>query len=79
MEQSIHFGVRGHANSRPALRVLRVGKLGTSSVRYEIGLFEAGEAMSAACGHFVHVYVDTDQRGTVPVPLEIQKALEKLV
>lgn len=26
MEQSIHFGVRGHANSRPALRVLRVGK-----------------------------------------------------
>lgn len=26
MEQSIHFGVRGHANSRPASRVLRVGK-----------------------------------------------------
>ena len=26
MEQSIHFGVRGHANSRLATRVLRVGK-----------------------------------------------------
>lgn len=26
MEQSIHFGVHGHANSRPASRVLRVGK-----------------------------------------------------
>ena len=26
MEQSIHFGVRGHANSRPDSRVLRVGK-----------------------------------------------------
>ena len=26
MEQSIHLGVRGHANSRLATRVLRVGK-----------------------------------------------------
>jgi acyl-CoA thioester hydrolase len=34
---------------------LRVAKLGTSSVRYEIGLFAAGEAAPAAQGHFVHV------------------------
>ncbi|HKH11041.1 MAG TPA: acyl-CoA thioesterase, partial [Rubrobacter sp.] len=34
---------------------LRVGKLGNSSVRYEIGLFRQGEADPAAAGHFVHV------------------------
>ena len=34
MEQSIHFGVRGHANSRLATRVLRAGKrlVGRASV-----------------------------------------------
>src|SRR5512140_2368923 len=37
---------------------LRVAQLGASSVRYEIGLFAAGEPLTAARGHFVHVYVD---------------------
>ena len=37
---------------------LRVGKLGSSSVRYEIGLFRNDENLAAAQGHFVHVYVD---------------------
>jgi acyl-CoA thioester hydrolase len=36
---------------------LRVGKLGTSSVRYEIGLFRGDDAECAATGHFVHVFV----------------------
>src|SRR5262245_729342 len=37
---------------------LRVTRLGSSSVRYEVGLFHEGEAQAAAQGHFVHVYVD---------------------
>ena len=46
---------------------LRVGAIGSSSVSYEIGLFEAGEDKAAACGRFVHVYVDRESR--TPKPL----------
>jgi len=41
---------------------LRVAHLGSSSVRYEIGLFAQGEPLTAACGHFIHVYVDRQTR-----------------
>ncbi|WP_250476004.1 thioesterase family protein [Caballeronia sp. GAFFF1] len=41
---------------------LRVSKVGTSSVRYEIGLFREGSVSPAAQGHFVHVYVDRKGR-----------------
>jgi acyl-CoA thioester hydrolase len=37
---------------------LRVGKLGKSSVRYEIGIFKQGDEAPAAVGYFVHVFVD---------------------
>jgi acyl-CoA thioester hydrolase len=37
---------------------IRVGRIGGSSVRYEIGIFAAGAAETAARGHFIHVYVD---------------------
>ena len=37
---------------------LRIGKLGNSSVRYEIGLFGQGEDIARTEGHFVHVFVD---------------------
>ena len=39
-----------------------------SSVRYEIGIFAAGAAETAAHGHFVHVYVDRATRRPVPLP-----------
>lgn len=57
---------------------IRVAKLGTSSVRYEIGLFAQGEAMSAAVGHFVHVYVDKTSRRPVALPAALRAALEPL-
>ncbi len=44
---------------------IRVARVGQSSVRYEVGLFAQGEPTAAACGHFVHVYVDRDQRRPV--------------
>jgi len=58
---------------------LRVAKLGASSVRYEIGLFGGGEAMTAACGHFVHVYVDRETRRPAPLPAPLIQTLQGLL
>lgn len=57
---------------------LRVAHLGTSSVRYEIGLFGQGERQCAAAGHFVHVYVDRASRRPVPLPGALRQALSPL-
>jgi acyl-CoA thioester hydrolase len=58
---------------------LRVGHLGRTSVRHEIGLFRAGEAEPAASGHFIHVFVDRATRRPAPIPDGIRAALERLV
>jgi acyl-CoA thioester hydrolase len=58
---------------------LRVGKLGNSSVRYELGIFKQGETAAAATGYFVHVFVDRETRRAVSVPAGIRAALERLV
>ena len=57
---------------------LRVARLGTSSVRYEVGLFLQGEAMTVAKGHFIHVYVDRETRRPTAVPAPLKKVLEAL-
>lgn len=57
---------------------IRVAHVGKSSVRYEIGLFEAGEPLSAASGHFVHVYVDRQERRPTNLPEAFLQALSKL-
>ncbi|QJW84815.1 acyl-CoA thioesterase [Ramlibacter terrae] len=57
---------------------LRVASLGKSSVRYEVGLFLQGEEMTVAKGHFVHVYVDRDERRPVALPADLQRVLEAL-
>lgn len=57
---------------------LRVAHLGQSSVRYEVGLFAEGEARAAACGHFVHVYVDRNTRRPVPLPEKLKTTLETI-
>ena len=58
---------------------LRVAKLGNSSVRYEIGLFAAGEHEPAATGHFVHVWVERAANRPTPVPAAIRAALAPLL
>jgi len=58
---------------------LRVGKLGNSSVRYEIAIFKDGEDTAAAAGHFVHVFVDRRTDRPTPVPAAIRRALEKII
>ncbi|WP_066271577.1 acyl-CoA thioesterase [Hydrogenophaga palleronii] len=57
---------------------LRVAHLGSSSVRYEVGLFAEGEDLAAACGHFVHVYVNRETRRPVPLPDRLKNTLENL-
>jgi acyl-CoA thioester hydrolase len=47
---------------------LAVSRIGTSSICYDIGIFGAGGAQTAACGHFVHVYVDRRTRRPAPLP-----------
>jgi acyl-CoA thioester hydrolase len=57
---------------------LRVSKLGTSSVHYEIGLFRSGSGDPAAIGRFVHVFVNRDDRRPVPIPDPLRTALAAL-
>ena len=57
---------------------LRVGRLGNTSVRYEIGLFRQGEDDPAATGYFVHVYVDRASRKPVPLPDALRGVLAPL-
>jgi acyl-CoA thioester hydrolase len=54
---------------------LRVERIGTSSVRYEIGIFKEGAELASADGHFVHVYVDRETRRPVPVPEAVRAVL----
>src|SRR5205085_6342843 len=58
---------------------LRVARIGSSSVRYEVGLFLQGGAATVAKGHFVHVYVERASRRPVPLPAPLKKVLEDLL
>jgi acyl-CoA thioester hydrolase len=63
---------------RPVTAGLRVAELGRSSVRYEIGLFDADAHEPAAEGWFVHVFVDRGSRRPVAIPDPIRAALAAL-
>lgn len=57
---------------------LRVAHMGRSSVRYEVGLFAQGEPLTAARGHFIHVYVDRATRRPAALPGKLKSVLEAL-
>ncbi|TLX54539.1 acyl-CoA thioesterase [Stutzerimonas nosocomialis] len=57
---------------------LRVGKLGNSSVQYELAIFKAGEEQACAAGRFVHVFVDRASNRPVPIPARLREALVAL-
>ncbi|MEE8188288.1 MAG: thioesterase family protein [Kiloniellales bacterium] len=57
---------------------LRVGRLGKTSVTYEVGLFKRGEAEAAAQGHFVHVFVERKAMTPVPIPEPMRAALARI-
>lgn len=58
---------------------IRVARIGTSSVRYEVGLFRNERDVVAAEGHFVHVYVDRITRRPSPIPERLRKVLREIL
>ena len=57
---------------------LRVGKLGNSSVTYELAIFKRGESSAVAAGSFTHVFVERETQRPTPIPDRIRGALQKL-
>lgn len=57
---------------------IRVGRLGSSSVRYEVGLFRNEDELAAAEGFFIHVYVDRQTRRPQALDDAMRKALQAL-
>lgn len=55
---------------------IRVARLGSTSVRYEVGLFRNDDNRAAADGFFVHVYVDRETRRPAPLDAGLRRALE---
>jgi acyl-CoA thioester hydrolase len=55
---------------------IRVAKIGTSSVRYEVGLFRNGAETASAEGYFIHVYVDRATRRPKALSTSLRSALE---
>jgi len=63
---------------RPVEVGIAVDHMGSSSVRYRVGVFDVGHASTAAHGEFTHVYVDRETRRPVPVTDEWRERLETL-
>ena len=67
------------------LVALRVERIGTTSITYDLGLFGIDDpcdhqrARIAARGRWVHVYVDRKTRRPTPVPASVRAALQPYV
>jgi len=55
---------------------VRVGHLGTSSIRHEVGVFREDSEVAAAEGYFVHVCVDAVTRRPAPMPDHWRQVLQ---
>lgn len=58
---------------------LRVGKLGNSSVQYELAVFREGQMQACAAGRFVHVFVERESNRPVAIPQVLRQAMEGLL
>ncbi len=56
---------------------LRIVKLGSSSVTYELGVFTPGRELCHARGNYVHVYVDPATRRPIQMPQRHREALSR--
>lgn len=57
---------------------LKVVKLGTSSVTYEVAIFRADQDRAAAVGSFTHVYVDRSTNRPTGIPADVRRVLAAL-
>lgn len=77
----VETGCRYHAPAafpEPLEAGLRVARLGTSSVTYEVAIFRRGGARAIAEGRFTHVYVDRETRRPTALPEDWRAALSAL-
>lgn len=57
---------------------LRVGRLGNSSVTWELAVFRRGETEAIAAGHFTHVFVMRDEQRPTAIPASVREAMQRL-
>ena len=58
---------------------LRISKIGNSSVRYELGIFNKDNETARATGFIVDVFVDATTEKPVTIPDEFRQAMESLL
>ena len=54
---------------------LRLGRLGRSSVRWELAVFRGDAEAASAEGFYVHVHVDPQTRRPIPIPDDVRDAI----
>ena len=57
---------------------LRIIKIGTSSVTYDVGIFKNNETEASARGSFVHVYVDKKMRKPICISDKMKHKLNNI-
>jgi acyl-CoA thioester hydrolase len=58
---------------------MRVARLGSSSVRWELALFREGADFASAEGLMVHVHVSRETRRPAPIPTELRAAFNPVL
>lgn len=53
-----------------------IGKIGNSSLRYELAIFKQGQTQAAAQGHMIHVFVDRVHRKSTSIPQPFKEVLQ---
>lgn len=78
---AVESGCRHHASAAYPDVIhagVRVGRVGTSSIRYEVGLFRNDEDQACAEGFFVHVMVARQTMRPVAVPEDLRAFVEAM-
>ncbi|WP_062228600.1 acyl-CoA thioesterase [Aureimonas frigidaquae] len=55
---------------------IRIERLGTSSIAYELAVFRQDDPLAVAQGRFVHVHIDAATRRPHPLPAALRTLLE---
>lgn len=58
---------------------IRIAKLGTSSLRYELAVFREDDEDASAAGYIVYVYVERTGNQPSPIPAPVRKVFMQLL
>ncbi len=56
---------------------IRIDHMGRTSARYGLALFQEGDDVAAAEGHWIHVFVDRETQRPVPIPDDVRAVFER--